>query len=212
MRTLPFSDLCCSHRTGHWPFSFWFCLWSFSFWFCLWFCLCFCFLVFLGRVNVAGGVDLDDWLEVRLVTTAAGDWLMVSWVAATGDWLEVCWVEAAGDWLAVRWSAGEGDWLEVCWVAGEGDRLKVRWVAGAEFGLSWPKVSVYSSFWVDKIWIDAFGANTLVTDLLFSNDISRYYWFNFSYKSCIRIIHYIFNASVVITFNWVKQCKNITSR
>ena len=116
--------------------------------------------MFLGRVNVAGGVDLDDWLEVRLVTTAAGDWLMVSWAAATGDWLEVCWVEAAGDWLAVRWSAGEGDWLEVCWVAGEGDRLKVRWVAGAEFGLSWHKVSVYSSFWVDKIWIDAFGANT----------------------------------------------------
>ena len=71
---------------------------------------------------------LDDWSEVYLVATAAGDWLAVRWVAAAGGWLEVCWVAAVGNWLAVRWVAGEGDWLEV------------RWMAGAEFSSSWPKV------------------------------------------------------------------------
>ena len=83
---------------------------------------------------------LDDWSEVYLVTTAAGDWLAVRWVAAAGGSLEVCWVAAVGNWLAVRWVAGEVDWLEVCWVAGEGDWLEVRWMAGAEFSSSWPKV------------------------------------------------------------------------
>ena len=55
--------------------------------------------MFLGRATVGGGVD--DWSEVRLVTTAIGYWSAARWVAATGDW------------LAVRWLAGEGDWLEV---------------------------------------------------------------------------------------------------
>ena len=58
--------------------------------------LCFRFLVFLGSATV-GEADLSDWSEVRLVTTAVGDWLAVRWVAV------------AGDWLAVRWLAGEGD-------------------------------------------------------------------------------------------------------
>ena len=41
------------------------------------------------------------------------------------------------------------------WVAEEGDGLDVAWLAGAEFGSSWPKVLVSSSFWVEKMWIDA---------------------------------------------------------
>ena len=73
--------------------------------------LCFRFLVFLGKVTVGGGVDLDDWSEVHLVTTAAGDWFAVRWVAIAGDWLEVRWVIAAGVWLVERWLTGEGDWL-----------------------------------------------------------------------------------------------------
>ena len=143
--------------------------------------LCFHFLVFLGRVTAGGGVDLDDWSEVRLVTTAAGDWSAVRWVAA------------ACDWFTVRWVAEEGDWFEV------------RWVPGAEFGSSWPKVSVSSSFWVDKTWIHDPGTDKLVTDFFFSSDISRDYCFIFSSKFCIRIIHYIFNASLT-AFNWLKQC------
>ena len=79
---------------------------------------------------------MDDWLEVRLVTVVAGDWFVV------------------------RWLAGEHDWLEVRWVVGKGDWLEVNWVAGAEFSLSWPKVSVSSSFWVGKIWIDACWSDT----------------------------------------------------
>ena len=67
--------------------------------------------MFLGRVTVGGGVDLDDWSEVHLVTTAAGDWFAVRWVAIAGDWLEVRWVTAAGVWLVERWLTGEGDWL-----------------------------------------------------------------------------------------------------
>ena len=90
----------------------------------------------MGRLTVGGGVNFDDWSEVRLVTTAAA-----------GDWLAVCWVE------------GEGDWLEVCWVAGEGDWLEVCWVARAEFASSWPRVSVSSSFLVEKMWIDASGTD-----------------------------------------------------
>ena len=78
--------------------------------------------MFWGRVTVGGGVDLNDWSEVRLVTTAAGDW------------------------SAVRWVAAAGDWLEVRWLAGEGVSLEVRWVAGAEFGSSWPKVSLSPCF------------------------------------------------------------------
>ena len=94
------------------------------------------FLGDLGRVTIRGGVDLDDWSDVCLVTTAAGDWLVIRWVAA------------AGDWLAVRW------------VAGEGDRLEVHWKAGAEIGSSWPKESLSSLLWVDKMWIDASGTDT----------------------------------------------------
>ena len=104
--------------------------------------------MFLGRVTVEGGVDLDDWLEICLVAAAAVDWLAVRWLAEEGDWLEV------------RWVVGEGDWLEVRWVVGEGDWLEVRWVAGAEFRSSWSKVLVSSSFWVDKMWIDASGTDT----------------------------------------------------
>ena len=66
--------------------------------------------MFLGRLTVLGGVDLDEWLEVRLVTTAADDWLTVHWVAAAGDCLVVRWVEALGDWFKIRRVAGEGDW------------------------------------------------------------------------------------------------------
>ena len=33
-------------------------------------------------------------------------------------------------------------------------------MAGAEFGSSWPKVSVSCSFWVDKMCINAYGTNT----------------------------------------------------
>ena len=79
-------------------------------------------IVIIGKVKI---LYLDDWPEVYLVTTAAGDWLAARSVAAAGEWLEVCWV-ATGNWLAVRWVAGEVDWLEVCWVAGEGDWLEVR--------------------------------------------------------------------------------------
>ena len=150
----------------------------------------------MGRVTVGEGVDLDDWSEVCLVTTAASNWLAVRWVATAGDWLvvrqlagegdwlevrwvatagdwlvvrqlagegdwlEVRWVATAGDWLVVRWLAGEGDGLEVRWVAGEGDWSEVRWVAGTEFRSSWPKVLVSSSFWIDKMWIDASGTYT----------------------------------------------------
>ena len=53
--------------------------------------------MFLGRVTIGGRVDLDDWMEVCLVTTAAG------------DWSAVCLVAAAGDWLAVRCLVGEDD-------------------------------------------------------------------------------------------------------
>ena len=70
--------------------------------------------MFLGRVTLEGGVDLDAWSEIHLVTTAAGEWSAVHWVAAAGDWLEVRWTVPADDWLAVHWLAGEGDWLEVC--------------------------------------------------------------------------------------------------
>ena len=59
-------------------------------------------LVFLGRITVGGGVYLDSWLEVLLVTTAAGDWLAVHLLECEGDWLEVCGVAEQGDWLAVR--------------------------------------------------------------------------------------------------------------
>ena len=38
---------------------------------------CFRFLVFMGRVTLGGGVSLDDWLEVRLVTAAPGEWSAV---------------------------------------------------------------------------------------------------------------------------------------
>ena len=86
-------------------------------------------------------------MVVRLVTTAAVDWLAARWVVA------------AGDLLAVRWLAGEGDWLEVRWVTGEGDWLEIGWVAGAESSSSWSKVSVLSSLWVDKMWIDASGTD-----------------------------------------------------
>ena len=95
--------------------------------------------MFLGRVTIGGRGDLDDWMEVCLVTTAAGDRSAVCLVAAAGDWLAVCCLVGEDDWLEIRWMAGEGDWLEV------------QWVAGAEFGSSWPKVSVSSSFWVDKM-------------------------------------------------------------
>ena len=105
-------------------------------------------MVFLGGVTVSGRVDLDDWLEVRLVTIVAGDWSAVSYVAAESDWLEEGWVEAAGNWLTVLWLAGEGDWLEV------------RWVAGAEFGSSVLKLSILSSIWAGKMWIDASGTDT----------------------------------------------------
>ena len=88
--------------------------------------------MFLGRVTVGRGEDLDDWSEVHLVTT--DEWLRVSWMAAAGDWLEV------------RWVAAEGDWLLVCWLAGKGDWLEVRWVEGAKIGSFWPKISVSSSF------------------------------------------------------------------
>ena len=121
--------------------------------------LCFRFSVILGRVTVGRGVGLDDWLEVRLVLTAAGDWSAVRWVAAAGDWLKLRWVAAASDWLVVRSLAEEGASLEVGWVAGEGNWLEVCWVAGAEFRSSWPKVSVSSLFWADKMWIDASGAD-----------------------------------------------------
>ena len=97
--------------------------------------------MFLGKVTVEGEVDLDEWSEVHLVTTAAVDWLTVHCVAA------------AGDWLAVRWLTGEGDWLEVRWVAKEGAWFEVHQVAAAEFDSSWPKSSVSSSIWVDKVWI-----------------------------------------------------------
>ena len=108
--------------------------------------LCFCFLVFLRWVTVGGGVGLDEWSEVRLVTTTAGDWLAVCWVATAGDRFEVRRMATAGDWSAVCWVATTGDWLAVHWLAREGDWLEVRWVAGAEFDSSWPKVSVSSSF------------------------------------------------------------------
>ena len=93
--------------------------------------LCFHFLLFLGRLTVGGGVDLDNSSKLCLVTTAAGDWSAVRWVAAAGDWLEVRWVAVAGDWLAVQWLTGEGDWLEERWVAGEGDQLNVLGMAEA---------------------------------------------------------------------------------
>ena len=68
----------------------------------------------LGRVTVGEGVDLDDWSAIRLVTTAAGDWLVVRWVAAAGDWFEVPWVVVECDWLVVRWFAGKvTDWKYV---------------------------------------------------------------------------------------------------
>ena len=63
---------------------------------------------FLGRLTIVGGVNFDDWSEVRLVTTAAGDWLEVCWVAGEGDWLEVCWVaraEFASSWPRVSISS-----------------------------------------------------------------------------------------------------------
>ena len=75
--------------------------------------LCFHFLVFLGKVTVRGGVDLDDWSDICLVATAAGDWSAVRWVAAAADWLAVHWLTGKGDWLEMRWVAGEGDWLEM---------------------------------------------------------------------------------------------------
>ena len=56
----------------------------------------FCFLVFLDRVTLGGGLDFDEWSEVRLVTTASGDQSAARWVAAAGDWLEVHWVAGAG--------------------------------------------------------------------------------------------------------------------
>ena len=61
--------------------------------------------MFWGRVTVEEVVDLDNWFEVHLVTTAAGEWLAVRWVAA-----------AAVDWLEVHWVAAAGDWWKVCWV------------------------------------------------------------------------------------------------
>ena len=109
--------------------------------------------MFLGRVTVGGGVDLDGWSEVRLVTTAAGDWSAVRWVAAAGDWLEVRWVATEGGWLAVRWLAGEDNWLEVRWDAGGGDWLEVRWVAAAEFISSWPKYRFHLRFGQTKCWL-----------------------------------------------------------
>ena len=98
--------------------------------------LCFCLLIYLGRVTVEFGSFwpnisvLDGWLQLRLVTTAAGDLLTVHWVAA------------AVDWLAIRSLTGESDWLEVRWVAGEGDWLEVHWIAEAEFGSFCPNVLV----------------------------------------------------------------------
>ena len=100
--TLLFSGLCCSRRMVYWLFPF-----SFQRQFDHWALLP--FLGILGRVTVGGGLDLDHWSDVCLVTPAAGDWLVIPWVAAVGDWLEVRWVAAAGDWLAVRWVAGEGE-------------------------------------------------------------------------------------------------------
>ena len=109
--------------------SFWFVLFSsdgaltfFIFVLLLIMKLSFRFLVFLGRVNVGGVVDLDGWLEVRLITTAAvGNWSVVRWVEAAGDWLAGHWLAGEEDCLAGRWLAGEGGWLEVRWVAREGD-------------------------------------------------------------------------------------------
>ena len=116
----------CLRLAGHYPFSGLCCSRRKEHWsFSFSLCLWLSSLVFSEE---KGGEDLDDWPEVR-------------------------WVAAADDWLAVHWLAGEGDWFEVRWVTGEGDWLEIRWIEGAEFGSSWPKVSVSSSFWVDKIWI-----------------------------------------------------------
>ena len=77
------------------------------------------FLVFFfGIVTVGGGgVDLDDWSEVCLITTAAGDWSAVRWVAAAGDWLEVRWVAGEGGWLTdweyAEWQEKATDWKHV---------------------------------------------------------------------------------------------------
>ena len=48
---------------------------------------------------------------------------------------------------------------------------------------------------------------TLVTDLFISNDTKRDCWSIISSNFCIRIIRYIFNVRLIITFIWVKQCK-----
>ena len=64
----PFSSLYYSRQTEHWPVVF------FLFVSSLIIELYFRFLVFLGRVTVGGWVDLDDWSEVCLVTTAVGEW------------------------------------------------------------------------------------------------------------------------------------------
>ena len=45
-------------------------------------------------------------------------------------------------------------------MAEEGDWLEVGQVAGAKFGSSGLKVSVSSSFWVDKMWIEVSGTDT----------------------------------------------------
>ena len=97
----PFSGLYYSCSIEHWPF--------FSFVLSLIIVLCFHFLLFLSRVTVARGIGLGDWSEVRLVTTAAGNWLAVRWIAVAGDWFEVGWVEAIINWFKVRCLAGEDD-------------------------------------------------------------------------------------------------------
>ena len=111
-----------------------------------------------------------------------------------------------GHWLEVHWLAGEDDWLELCWVAAEGDWLEVRWVAGAEFGSSWPKLLVASSFWIDKMWIDASGTDTellwspmssflmILVEIIHSSSATSSVSDHLLHFQCI---------SLIIAFNWV---------
>ena len=90
--------------------------------------LCFGLLVFLGRVTLRDRVQLGDWSEVRLVTTTAGDWLTVHWVAPAGDWLEVRWVagtEFGSSWPKVLVSLSF--WIEKMWIDASGTETELLW-------------------------------------------------------------------------------------
>ena len=85
-----------------------------------------------------------------------------------------------------------------------------------EYPKFFPAGPFFSVFQINVYWSALILRNLLCPEkflVMCSNlcsisiDISRDYWFIFSYKFCMRIIHYIFNVSLIIAFNESSNAK-----